>query len=93
VIAIRVGDEVFELEDDHAEELLRRVRDTELPDVESEVAESLDRKLAAAGDEPAAPDAGELALLGIVIEAWATELGTDAADVERLRDAIAEELG
>lgn len=95
MIGIRVGDDVYEIDDKSADELLRRIRATEPPDhVDTEASESLDHKLAAAaaGGEPAAPDLAELALLGIVIEAWAMEVGTDAADVEDLREAIAREL-
>jgi hypothetical protein len=95
VIRIRVGDDVYELDDESADELLRRIRVTEPPDhADTEASESLDHKLAAAAaaGEPAAPDLAELALLGIVIEAWAMEVGTDAADVEDLREAIAREL-
>ena len=43
--------------------------------------------------EPEQLDDGELATLGTVIEAWATELGVDAADVQELREAIADHLG
>ncbi len=96
MIGIRVGDEVYELDDESADELLRRIRATEPPDhAETEASESLDQKLAAAaaGGEPATPDLAELALLGIVIEAWAMEVGIDAADVEDLREAISRELG
>jgi hypothetical protein len=95
MIGVRVGDDVYELDDQSTDELLRRIRETEPPDhADSEAAESLDHKLAAAAaaEEPAAPDLAELALLGIVIEAWAMEVGTDAADVEDLREAIAREL-
>ena len=95
MIAIRVGDGVYALDDESATEVLRRVRAAEPADHDdTEAAESLDRKLRAAADadEPAEPDGAELAVLGIVIEAWATEVGTDAADVEALRGAIADAL-
>jgi hypothetical protein len=96
VAEVRIGSDVYGLTDSSLDELTRRVRDAEPPDHdESEAAQSLERKLVAAAETgaPVEPDPAELALLGVVIEAWAVELGTDAADVESLREAIADALG
>lgn len=59
------------------------------------IAASLEAKLrdALRSQEPATFDPGELAIIGATIEAWATEIAVDAADVQRLREAIAEQLG
>ena len=91
-----MGGESVDLEDDSVDELLGRVAEVEPADHDHrEAAQSLDAKLRAAiaAGESATLDRGELAVLGVVIEAWAIELGTDAPDVEALRDAIANELG
>lgn len=94
MLPIRVGDQVYVLSKDSAAELVRRI--PRPPAEGGEPAEgTLHAKLrdALEGGKPAELDRGELAVLGIVIEAWATELGVDAADVQELRDAIANELG
>ena len=93
MLEIRLGDGVYTLDEQSSQELLRRLP---APPLEGEPAtDSLEDKLRAAldSDEPADLDDGELAILGVVIEAWATEVGVDAADVQELRDAIADELG
>ena len=91
MLAIRLGDESYDLEDRSAAELRQRLAAED----DGEVGRDLLRKLdeAAGRNEPASLDPGELALLGVVIETWATEVGVDARDVEELREAIADELG
>ena len=79
MLSIRVGDEVYGLSDESAAELVRRV---------SEVDPILQ------DDTDVAPDPGQLAEIGTVIEAWALETDGDLpGDVEELRLAIADELG
>lgn len=94
MLAIRIGDEDRVLSDESAAELIRRLPPPPLEGGEP-LSESLEGKLREAleTDEPALLEPGELALLGGTIEAWATELGVDAADVQQVRDAIAAELG
>jgi hypothetical protein len=95
MLSVVVGDASYELEDDSVEEILSRVAAVEPADHDNtEAAQSLDEKLRASlnADEPAVLDQGELAVLGVVIEAWAVEVGTDAPDVEALRQAISDEL-
>ena len=95
MLRVAVGDESHDLDDESADELLRRVAAVEPDDHDhGEAAQSLDEKLRAAraAGEPARLDKAELAVLGVVIEAWALEVGTDARDVEALRDAIGDEL-
>lgn len=93
MLPIRVGEEVCLLGERSAAELLSRIA----PALEGDepVAASLEAKLrdALRSQEPAAFDPGELAIIGATIEAWATEIAVDAADVQRLREAIAEQLG
>ena len=94
MLAILVGDNVHVLSQSSASELVRRIPRPALEGGEP-VSGSLEDKLRHAfhGHEPAILDRGELAILGAVIESWATEMGVDAADVQELRDAIAEYLG
>ena len=89
MLAIRVGDRVFELDPDEADGLVRHLERAE------PATEELEAKLRAAlqAGEPVSPDPGELAILGIVIESWAMEFGVDADHVQDLREAIADELG
>ena len=93
MLPIRVGDQVYVLSQDSAGNLVRRIPRPPLEGGEP-AESSLHAKLRDAfhSGEPAELDRGELAVLGIVIEAWATELGVDAADVQELRDAIGNEL-
>jgi hypothetical protein len=88
MLKIRVGDRVFELDPESAEGLIRHLERAE------PATEELEAKLRAALEtgDPATLDQGELAILGIVIESWATEMGVDAGDVQDLREAIADEL-
>ena len=79
MLSIRVGGEVYGLGDESAAELVRRV--SEVDPVLRDETES-------------APDPGQLAEIGTVIEAWALETDGDLpGDVEELRLAIADELG
>jgi hypothetical protein len=89
MLAIRVADRVYELEQSSSEGLIRHLEGAEpaTDELEAKLRVALDRR------EPATLDPGELAILGVVIESWATEMGVDAADVQDLRDAIADELG
>jgi len=93
MLAIQVGDRVYEIADDHAGELVSRLPSPPLEGGNSPSG-SLHDKLRSAihSQEPADLDHGELAILGVVIEEWANELGVDAADVQTLREAIAREL-
>lgn len=93
MLPIRVGDQVYVLSQGSAAELVRRIPRPPLQGGEP-VEGTLHGKLrdAVQGREPAELDRGELAVLGAVIEAWATELGVDAADVQELRTAISDEL-
>lgn len=92
---LHIGEDVYGLTDESLAELTVRVREAEPGDHDSsEAAQSLETKLdaAARGDSPRL-DLAELAVLGVVIESWAVELGTNAPDVESLRDAIADAIG
>jgi hypothetical protein len=93
MLAIRVGDGVYTLDEESSQELFRRLTSAPL-EGGGPAGGSLEDNLRAAlgGREPVELDRGELAVLGVVIEAWATEMGVDAADVQELRDAIADEL-
>jgi hypothetical protein len=93
VLSIGVGDQVYVLSQESAGELVRRLPRPPLEGGET-VEGTLHGKLLDAlhGGEPTELDRGELAVLGAVIEAWATELGVDAPDVQELRVAIANEL-
>lgn len=93
MLAIQVGDQIYELADDNAEELISRLPGPPL-EGGNPPSESLQDTLRNAfqSQEPAKLEHGELAVLGAVIEAWATELGVDAADVQKLRNAISDEL-
>jgi hypothetical protein len=82
MLSIRVGSDVYGLGDESAAELVERVS-------------QIDPVLRGAADsgEVAAPDPGQLAEIGTVLEAWALETDGDLpGDLEELRLAIAEEL-
>jgi hypothetical protein len=82
MLSVRVGNDVYGLGDDSAEQLAERV---------SQIDPVLRDAIDAA--EPATPDPGQLAEIGTVLEAWALETGGDLpGDLEELRLAIAEEL-
>jgi hypothetical protein len=91
VLPIRVGEEVCVLSESSAAELMSRIA----PAGEDEpIAGTLEAKFRDAlhSKVPADFDRGELAIIGTTIEAWATEIAVDAADVQELREAIAEQL-
>jgi hypothetical protein len=78
MLSIRVGDDVYGLDDESSAELVRRVSEVE-------------PLLRDGGD--VSPDPGQLAEIGTVIEAWALETDGDLpGDIEELRLAIADEL-
>jgi hypothetical protein len=93
VLSIRVGDEVYGLSESSAAELVRRIPRDVIEGGEPPEG-SLHAKLRDAmhSDKPAELDRRELAILGTVIEAWATEIGVDAPDVQSLREAISNDL-
>ena len=93
MLPIRVGEEVCVLGEDSAAELLSRIPRAPAAGGEP-IANTIEAKLrdALQSELPAEFDRGELAIIGATIEAWAMELAVDAADVQDLRDAIAEEL-
>ena len=79
MLSIRIGEEVYGLDDESATELVRRVSEVD-PVLQDE--------------RDVVPDRGQLAEIGTVIEAWALETDGDLpGDVEEIRLAIAEELG
>ena len=93
MVLLRVADDVFELSESSADELLQRIAPTEPSDQES-ASDSLEQHLREGGQAPLTLDDGELAVIGVVIEAWTAEVGLDALpdDVHELRHAIAERL-
>ena len=94
MLAIQVGDDVYELSEDSAEALVQRVPHPPLMGGEPVSGSLLDKlRYAIQHEKPARLDDAELAVLGAVIEAWATEVAVDAADVQALRDAIGNRLG
>ena len=80
MLSIRVGGDVYGLDDESAAELVARVS-------------QIDPVLRDAAGDVAAPDPGQLAEIGTVLEAWALETDGDLpGDLEELRLAIADEL-
>lgn len=97
MLSIRVDGDSYGLDDASSAELVRRLENAS-PPVEAgepEPGSTLDKLRDALDAEEAAElDDGDLALLGVVVEAWAVEVDGDlAADVEELRYAIAARLG
>lgn len=91
MLEIRVLGDVYGLDDASARELVRRVEAAS----PSEQATTLD-KLRDAEDEgiPAELDDGDLALVGVVLEAWFQDTDGDLpADAHELQLAIADYLG
>jgi hypothetical protein len=97
MLSIRVDDDVYGLDDSSSAELVRRLEDASLPleAGEAEPGSTLDKlRDALDSEQPAELDDGDLALVGVVVEAWAVEVDGDVAgDVEELRYAIAARLG
>ena len=96
MLAIRVGDDVYELSAESSAELARRLEPTSPPLERGEPAPgSIQDKLrdAVHSRQPAELDEGHLALVGVVLEAWAVEVDGDLpADVHDLRHGIAARL-
>jgi hypothetical protein len=96
MLAIRVGDDVYELSAASFDELARRLEPTSAPLERGEpAADSIQDKLRDAihSRQPAELHEGHLALVGVVLEAWAVEGDADLpADVQDLRHAIAARL-
>ena len=94
MLSIRVDDDVYVLDDSSSSALLRRLEDAS-PSPEGEIDTTLEKLRAALdSDEPAQLDDGDLALIGVVLEAWAVEEDGDLpGDAEELRYAIADRLG
>ena len=87
---------MYGLDDPSADELVRRLEAASPSQGGSPQAGTTLDKLRDAVDaqEPAGLDDGDLALLGVVVEAWAVEVDGDLpGDVQELRQAIAASLG
>lgn len=98
MFAIRVSDDVYDLSEASSEELARRLEPASPPLQEGGEPSpgSIQDKLrdAVRSQEPAELDDGQLALIGVVVEAWALEVDGDLpADVQNLRHAIAAHVG
>jgi hypothetical protein len=96
MLSIRVDDDVYGLDDSSSAELLRRLEGASPVDEGQHEPETTLEKLrdAVDSDEGAQLDDGDLALVGVVLEAWALEVDGDLpGDVEELRYAIADRLG
>lgn len=91
-----MDDDVYGLDDLSSSELLRRLEDASpVEEGQHEPLTTLEKLRDAVDSEEAAQlDDGDLALIGVVLEAWAVEVDGDlAGDVEELRYAIAARLG
>jgi len=98
MFSIRVGDDAYQLSEASSEELARRLEPASPPVQEGGEPSpgSIQDKLrdAVHSRDPAELDEGQLALIGVVIEAWALEVDGDLpVDVQDLRRAIAAEVG
>jgi hypothetical protein len=96
MLSIRMDDDVYGLDDSSSSELLRRLEDASpVEEGQHEPLTTLEKLRDAVDSEEAAQlDDGDLALIGVVLEAWAVEVDGDlAGDVEELRYAIAARLG
>jgi hypothetical protein len=93
MLSIRVDDDDYGLGDSSSSELVRRLENAS-PPPEGEIDTTLEKLRAALDSEKAAQlDDGDLALIGVVLEAWAVEEDGDLpGDVEELRYAIAARL-
>jgi hypothetical protein len=92
MLSIRVGEDVYGLDDSSSAELIRRLElaSPTPPAGAPEPGSTLDKlRDAAESEEPAQLDDGDLALIGVVLEAWMVEVDGDLpADVLELRYAI-----
>ena len=95
MLSIRVDEDVYGLDDSSSGELLRRLEDATPLEEGVERGTTLDRLRGSLdSDGPADLDDGDLALIGVVVEAWAVQVEGDLpADVEELRYAISARLG
>jgi hypothetical protein len=96
MLSIRVGDDVYGLDDAGSADLVRRLElaSPGLPGGEPEPGTTLDKlRDAVHSQEPADLDDTDLALVGVVLEAWAVEVDGDLpSDVLELRYAISARL-
>jgi hypothetical protein len=96
MLSIRVNDDVYGLDDSSSSELLRRLEGASpIEEGQHEPHTTLEKLRDAVDSEQAAQlDDGDLALIGVVLEAWAVEVDGDLpGDGEELRYAIAARLG
>ena len=93
MLEIRVGDDTYGFADETAARLVRRV-ELASPQGEPDPGTTLDKlRDAHHGQARAELDDGDLALLGVVLEAWFQETsGELPGDAEELRLAIARHL-
>lgn len=95
MLVIRVGDGVYELGEASSAELLQRLEPTAPLEGGEPAPGSVHEKLRDPGHSRAAADLddADLALIGVVLEAWTVEVDGDIpADVRELRSAIAAHL-
>ena len=94
MLLIRVEDNVYGLDDSSSSELIRRLEDAS-PPPEGPIDTTLEKLRDAVDSQAAAQlDDGDLALIGVVLEAWAVDVDGDLpGDAEELRYAIADRLG
>jgi hypothetical protein len=97
MLSIRVGEDVYGLDDSGSAELIRRLElaSPAPPPGGAEPGSTLEKlQEAAESEEPAQLDDGDLALIGVVLEAWMLEVDGDLpADVLELRYAISDRFG
>jgi hypothetical protein len=93
MLELRVGGDVYGIDDETATELVRRVEGA-TPETDGGTGTTLGKLRGALdADEPLALDPGDLALVGVELEAWFQETdGGLPSDAEELRLAIAREL-
>jgi hypothetical protein len=91
MLTVRIDEDLYGLDDASASELIRRLEQASL---EAEPGSTLDKlQETVNSEEPADLDDADLALLGVVVEAWAVEVGGDLpGDVSELRYAISDRL-
>jgi hypothetical protein len=96
MLSIRVDEDVYGLDDSSSAEVIRRLEAATPapPGGEPEPGSTLAKlRDAVHSQEPAPLDDGDLALIGVVLEAWAVEVDGDLpADVLELRYAISARL-
>jgi hypothetical protein len=95
MLSVRVDDDVYGLDDASSDELIRRLELASPEDAgEADPGSTLDKlRDAIDSEEPAELDDADLALLGVVLEAWMLEVDGDLpADASELRYAISDRL-